>query len=206
MNNNIINKNNTLIILDWDDTLFPTTWFIHNNIDLNESYMKNLYISYFIELDNVLQKLLKKLIMLGDVTVITNALIVWINTSSSVLPKTKKIMEKINVVSARGNFQGMYPNMMDWKKEAFKVAKSQKYINVISVGDAHYEYNALIGLYNKDNNTLLKSIKFMNEPEQHVLIDQLNVLYDIIPNICNMTQHMDLKFKLKQNIILKKKN
>ena len=70
-------------------------------------------------------------------------------------------MEKINIISARGNFQGIFPNMMDWKKEAFKVAKSQKYINVISVGDAHYEYNALIGLYNKDNKTnRLSSIIF----------------------------------------------
>mgnify|MGYP003704592463 CR=1 FL=1 len=58
----IINKNNTLFILDWDDTLFPTSWFIHNNINLHNSYMRNLYISYFIELDNVLYKLLKKLI------------------------------------------------------------------------------------------------------------------------------------------------
>jgi hypothetical protein len=77
---------------------------------------------------------------------------------------------------------------------------------VISVGDAHYEYNALIGLYNKDNKTLLKSVKFMNEPLHEVLIDQLNVLYDIIPKICHMTQHLDLKFKLKHDIILKKKN
>jgi len=205
MNNTIINKNNTLIILDWDDTLFPTTWFIHNNIDLNESYMKNLYISYFIELDDILYKLLKKLVTLGDVTIITNALIDWINTSSTVLPKTKKIMEKINIVSARGNFQGKFPNMMDWKKEAFNVAKSHKYINVISVGDAHYEYNALISLYNNDNKTLLKSVKFMNEPEHQVLIDQLNVLYDVIPQICNIPSHLDLKFKLKHNIILKKK-
>jgi hypothetical protein len=203
--NNIINKNNTLIILDWDDTLFPTTWFIHNNIDLNESYMKNLYISYFIELDNILYKLLKKLITFGDVTIITNALIEWINTSSTVLPKTQKIMEKLNVVSARGNFQNKFPNMADWKKEAFKSAKTNKYINIISVGDALYEYHALVGLYNKDN-TLLKSIKFMNEPQHEVLIDQLNVLYDVIPKISNMIQHLDLKFKLKHNIKLKKKN
>jgi len=204
--NNIINKNNTLIILDWDDTLFPTSWFIQNNIDLNESYMKNLYISYFIELDNVLYKLLKKLIILGDVMIITNALIEWINTSSSVLPKTKKIIEKITVISARKNYQCYFPNMTDWKKQAFKVAKSHNYINVISVGDAHYEYNALIELYNNDHATLLKSIKFINDPEYHVVIDQLNVIYDIIPKICNITEHLDLKFKLKHDIVLKKKN
>jgi len=168
--------------------------------------MKNLYITYFIELDNILYKLLKKLIILGDVTIITNALIEWINTSSTVLPKTKKIMNEINVISARGSFQNTFPNMMDWKKEAFKVATTNKYINVISVGDAHYEYNALIGLYNKDNNILLKSIKFMNEPVQEVLIDQLNVLYDVIPQICNIIEHLDLRFELKHDIILKKKN
>jgi hypothetical protein len=205
-NTNIINSNNTLIILDWDDTLFPTTWFIHNNINLNETYMKKLYTSYFYELDNIIYKLLKKIILLGDVTIITNALIEWINTSSSVLPKTKKIINnKIHIISARGNFQNKYPNIMDWKKEAFKLAKSHKYINIISVGDAHYEYNALIGLYNKESHILLKSIKFMNEPIQEVLIDQLNVLYNIIPKICNILHHLDLNFKLKHEFVFKKK-
>ena len=45
----------------------------------------------------------------------------------------------------------------------------------------------------------------MSEPEHEVLIDQLNVLYNIIPKIVNITKHMDLHFKLKQKIILKKK-
>jgi hypothetical protein len=204
--NNTINKNNTLIILDFDDSIFPTTWLIHNNIDLKNSYMRNLYISYFIELDNILYKLLNKLITLGDLLIITNALLEWVQLSSSILQKSKKIMEKINIISARGQYQDKFKNVNDWKKEAFKEAKSNKYINILSVGDNYYEYLALINLYNNDNKTLLKSIKFMNEPDHHVLIDQLNVLYDVIPKICNMTEHLDLKFKLKHDIILKKKH
>ena len=30
----ILNRNKTLIILDWDDTLFPTTWVTTNDIDV----------------------------------------------------------------------------------------------------------------------------------------------------------------------------
>jgi hypothetical protein len=203
--NNIINKNNTLIILDWDDTLFPTNWFLQNNINLKDDIEKKENISYFMELDNVLSKLLKHLKNYGNVTIITNAMTEWINTSSSALPKTKKILETLNIVSARGNYQMTHPNINDWKKQAFK-ANKRHYINIISVGDAHYEYNALIGLYDKKNDILLKSIKFINEPLHEILIDQLEVLNNIVPDICKMNKHMDLKFKLKHEVKLIKKN
>ncbi len=35
-----ISKNNTLIILDWDDTIYPTSWTIENKIDQNNYYAR----------------------------------------------------------------------------------------------------------------------------------------------------------------------
>ena len=199
---NLPNKNNTLIILDWDNTLFPTSWFMQNNI----SKQINNNIDYFIKLDNVLYNFFKKIRHCGKVIVITNALIEWINSSSNVLPKTKDMLQKIKVISARGSYQDQYPNVMEWKKMAFKAEVTHNNINIISVGDAYYEYNALVGLYDTQNNVLLKSIKFVDDPDNDTLVDQIEVLQKVIPSICNLTKHLDLQFKLKDNVKIKQKN
>lgn len=201
--NDIINKNNTVIILDWDNTLFPTTWFMQNNINLKNSGQS---ISYFNQLDGILYKLLKRIKEYGTLIIVTNASLEWIDTSSAVLPKTRKILQKIKVVSARGNYQAANPNMIEWKKMAFKDEVAKHNINVISVGDANYEYYALISLYNEQNTVLLKSIKFVDDPHHETLIDQLDVMYETIPKISKLTKHLDLKFQMKNEIKMRKKH
>ncbi len=69
-----ITKKETLFILDWDDTLFPTNWIRQNGINLTVSSTRDQYIIYFQELDRVLSKFLKKVISLGKVIIVTNAL------------------------------------------------------------------------------------------------------------------------------------
>jgi len=194
MSSKIINNDNTLIIFDWDDTLFPTKWFIKNNIDLNESYDAQKYGMYFKNLDNVLSKLLQKCYALGNVIIITNAMPIWIETSVNILPKTKNTIKNIKLISARKNYQ-FSCKMTEWKKMAFEKENNKKFINILSIGDALYEYNALINLHNKSNDVLLKSVKFVNDPSNDVLLDQLNVLNNSINNICNTPKHFDLNFQ-----------
>jgi hypothetical protein len=209
MNKNIT-KSHTLIILDWDDTLFPTNWVMKNGINLLNTFNKDKYIIYFQELDNVLSRVLLTLSKYGKVIIVTNALPEWIKVSSIIMPKTFLLVEKIKVISARGIYQQYSSNVNDWKEMAFKneVAiefKNKKFINVISVGDAEYEYKALISLYkwnhrNEKIHKILKSIKFMKDPSHDVLIDQLEVLMISIPEISKKTTHLDLKFTHKKNI------
>ena len=45
-------SNKNIFIIDWDDTLFPTTWINSNTIDLENKNSVNEYKLYFIELDN----------------------------------------------------------------------------------------------------------------------------------------------------------
>lgn len=201
--NKKITKENTLIILDWDDTLFPTTWVMKNGIDVMNFSLKERFIKIFTELDNILSELLVKLQNYGDVVIITNALPVWVKVSSSTLPKTNKILNGLKIVSARKNYKYISSNMMDWKKLAFKneitqLINKHNFLNIISVGDAEYEYIALVNLYKATNtDKLLKSIKLMDHPSNEILIDQLKVLTKVIPNVCLNDNHLDLKFKLK---------
>jgi hypothetical protein len=115
-----ITKKNTFIILDWDDTLFPTNWVMKNKIDLSIPSIRDRYIVYFQELDRVLDKLLKQLNEFGTIIVVTNALHEWVKLSSIVLPKTYHFLKNIKIVSARKKFQDISSDPMIWKEYAFK--------------------------------------------------------------------------------------
>ena len=152
----ILSKNKTLIILDWDDTLFPTTWITTNQINLKNHIEVQKHQKYFNDVDLDLFILLRKLLQCGTVIIVTNALLNWIQISTAILPRTLAIIDKIKVISARGDYQSKSSNPMDWKKMAFKRIldeSSKKVNNIISIGDAEYEYNALINLYDPDPKT-----------------------------------------------------
>lgn len=198
---NISNKS-TLIILDWDDTLFPTSWITKNNIEIH-AIKNEETIECFNQLDIALNKLFKTMLKCGDILIITNALINWISISSAILPRISKLLKSTNIkiVSARGEYQQVTDNPMDWKKLAFErelniIMKNKVINNVISIGDAEYEYNALINLYRADkkNYKLLKSVKFIRYPNNHQLLDQINVLENAILDVSMRTTHLDLKF------------
>ncbi len=190
-----INKSNSLVILDWDNTLFPSTWVTQNYINLNDNNMRNKYLDTFSELDNLIATLLQLILEYSKVIIITNALPIWVKISSSVLPKTSYLLKNIRVISARKNFQQVSSDGTEWKKLAF-IAEVEKELdiknkqNIISIGDASYEYNALINLYNK--NRILKSMKFLEEPTQDLLKDQIELLIDNIKNIITYNKHLDL--------------
>lgn len=196
-------KSSTVIILDWDDTLFPTSWVVNNNINLTDSLNRWKYLSIFNKLDNILCALIKKLQKYGQVIIITNALLNWIKDSVSVLPKTSEVIKYIKILSARQLFQTQSNDIMEWKKRTFKQIinnkiNNKKILNIISIGDAEYEYRALIDLYNYDKSKkkILKSIRLIHNPNKNILIDQLMVLYNIIPNICSYNNHIDWNFKI----------
>jgi hypothetical protein len=197
-----MNNTNALIILDWDDTLFPTSWVIRNNINLNDMDDKNKYIVFFSELDNILYKLLQSFTKYGTVVIVTNAMVKWVGISSTILPNTKRLIDKnIRIISAREEYQKEYPgDMFAWKRSTFRDIVTDYYggqdiQNIISAGDADYEFQALVDLWNtKNNKRILKSIKLMRSPTYESLIDQLNVLYKSVTRICTNGSHMDLRF------------
>mgnify|MGYP003341057243 CR=1 FL=1 len=118
----ILARKNSLIILDWDDTLFPTTWVTSANIDINNISKNPSLVYYFKSLDTELQELFKHLINLGDVIIVTNAQLNWINISSTILPMTSKFLriknksKPIEVISARSFAQEESSDPNDWKK------------------------------------------------------------------------------------------
>lgn len=200
-----MNQYKTLIILDWDDTLFPTSWIVKNNINLTNKDVQNKYIVYFSRLDTLLYELFMKMLKCGQVIIVTNAALKWLIESSNIIPNTQKILKNnVLILSARDTYQKDFPDQMHlWKKMMFsdittKYFKGYIYQNIISVGDAEYEFNATIDLYNEHSvvkNKLLKTVKLMKNPTFESLIDQLEVLTEKINNIVTTQRHMDLQFQ-----------
>lgn len=198
-----INNESTLIILDWDDTIFPTTWLHKNKIDIFTN-ITHLYDKFFKNLDNLLFRLFKLLIQCGTVIIITNALLNWIDISSKLLPELSKLIKTSNITikSARGDYSHINKDPEMWKKMAFKqeiinISEIKNINNVISIGDAEYEYYALINLYdnNISNYKLLKSIKFIRYPNILQIYKQIELLYDFIIKVCKDKSPLDLELK-----------
>ncbi len=223
-NNNKIYLTN-IFIIDWDDTLYPTTWVNKNSIDISKLNSLQEYRVYFLELDKTISTLLESLNQVGDIWIVTNANINWIKSCLMSLDLTKKtiITNKIRIVSARDLYSTNNSSPTEWKILTFqditeniinkinKKIKPNTYINIISIGDAMYEYMALINLdnfiktYKKSSNFsesnnqlkyLLKNIKFIEKPDFDYVIDQMNVLEKNKNNIVNKLDFIDLKFTL----------
>lgn len=221
----LVNKNKiyliNLFIIDWDDTLFPTSWINKNSIDFNKPNTYSEYKLYFIELDKTISSLLESLHNISDIWIVTNASIKWIKSCLIVLNQTRNIIIKnnIRIVSARDTYSHNNSSPTEWKILTFqdiiediltKISKNMKsntYINIISIGDAMYEYNALMNLdiflksfianknkCEKNFNYLLKNIKFIEKPEFDLIIDQIQVLDKNKHNIINKLEFIDLKF------------
>ncbi len=192
-------NNNTLIILDWDDTLFPTSWVSKNSIDVYDKSVFIKYNLYFEELDDILYSLLTRLSKLGHVIIITNALTEWVKVSSSILPRSSKIIKNLKIISARKTYQNI-TSSSEWKKFAFKdelddISKKNEIYNVVSVGDAEFEFYATINLVNYNNKRYYKTVKFIKNPSFDKLIEQLKTFYKASPVICQRRKHFDYKFK-----------
>ncbi len=202
-----MNKYKSLIILDWDDTLFPTSWIVKNNINIDNKQIQNKYIVYFFKLDFLVSQLLLNLSKYGQVVIITNASIKWMLLSSTMLPTTQKVLKnKVLIISARDAYQYKYPGDMSiWKKKAFEDVvnnyfKNHKLQNIVSGGDAEYEFLALTDLYDENSvveNRLLKTIRFMKDPSFDDLIDQLEVFNECAQKVLLNRGHLDLEFKGK---------
>jgi len=207
-----------IFIIDWDDTLFPTNWVTKNNIDITDSESCNKYKLFFIELDNILSNVINGLNKLGNVFIVSNASLAWVKNCLAILPYTNKLVNAfgINVISARDNYlsNNSTGSIMEWKISSFQdilvnVLNSiagkfneKNYLNIISIGDAEYEYVALINLnsffkINKlDINYLLKNIKFIEKPDFNILIEQLVILKKNIQTIVDILHFVDLNLVL----------
>lgn len=135
------------MIYDWDDTILPTTFLnpggLPDSVAMPPSVKQQLK-----KLEVVAAKILTKSMEQGQVFIITNAAEGWVEFSTKkYLPKLKKLISSVTVISARTKFEEMFPNEYhQWKMHAFletlDVLELGAVTNLIALGDSHMELDA----------------------------------------------------------------
>lgn len=116
----------TTIIFDWDDTLLSSSWLAQNGLRLDEPAV--VPAEAVMQLD-VLQEsvisLLNRAVQHGTCIIITNAETGWVELScKKFMPKVLPCLTKIRVLSARSNFESLYPDSpSDWKVSRRRLRK-----------------------------------------------------------------------------------
>lgn len=195
---------NSIFIFDWDDTLFPTTFLINEeltNLEIDELSEEIKYI--FSSLEEAVINILNLAISKGNVYIITNSSINWFNYSSNkYYPNLKNILDKIKIISARDEYGYMNPvDNKQWKIKAFvnltNDINTNLITNIICYGDSMIELEAAKILASNFNDSCLKTIKFKENPEIEDLIWQLNLIEDKFNFIYSKPKSLSIKIEEK---------
>ena len=186
-----------LFIFDWDNTLLPTNFLSQEEI-IDENLPKK-YEEIFSILEKVIIKVINLAINKGDVYIITNSSIGWVEFSTNkYYPNLKKYLDTIHIISARSEYENFYPGKLKiWKEKTFLNLKKNINLtiptNIICFGDSIIELEAGKKLASKINNSFIKTIKFQENPEPEDLIRQLNLIIKKFDNIYSIVKNVSIR-------------
>ncbi|KAF8818758.1 hypothetical protein IE077_004326 [Cardiosporidium cionae] len=205
---------NTLIILDYDDTLLPTNWVaVHHKIGLNDS-IPSLLQNHLAELSGLAIKTIDFCRKTGRLIVVTNASAEWVvRSGEKFIPAVWNHLKscEIEIVSARDRWQSTGLAQRHWKLKIFeeairyafeKQAQSGKDCCVISIGDGEGEREACLEMWRQTgvNEWMFKSLKLLAQPTCNQLISEHLLIQQAFPDILKVPQSLDMAIlDYKQN-------
>jgi len=178
----------TVLIFDWDDTVFPSSWVQDQGLRLDgESQLTESQQAELGELARLAAETLSLAKRLGTLVLVTNAERGWIELScQKFMPALCPLLENVKLLSARTEYETPAVNSpFEWKLRAFESEISRIYLaehdghrrkNVVSVGDSSHEREALIYATANLPNCRTKSLKLVERPgveqlhKQHMLL------------------------------------
>eukprot|EP00929_Paragymnodinium_shiwhaense_P009488 TRINITY_DN113677_c0_g1_i1.p2 TRINITY_DN113677_c0_g1~~TRINITY_DN113677_c0_g1_i1.p2 ORF type:complete len:337 (-),score=94.90 TRINITY_DN113677_c0_g1_i1:325-1335(-) len=204
-NMTFFNFEETLLILDWDDTVLPSTWVHMQGLRLDDaSFVTDSQREQLDEVAAVAAETLRVAKQFGTVVLVTNAERGWIELScQKFMPTLYSALDGIKVVSARTTYEGpQNPSPLDWKLRAFEDELKTFYganlhapsrrKNVLSLGDSVNEREALLRSTAALPNCRHKSLKFVERPEMGQLMKQHNLVTSCFQTVVHFNDHLDL--------------
>ena len=190
-------QHNSIIIFEWDDTLFPTSFLtpggvFNENMNLSDAEKKIL-----LKIEQASLKLLTEANKKGNVYIITNARNGWVEYSAHrFYPNIIPILENINIISVR-QYEKKFPrNSKQWKIEAFLNLQKKFNINlltnIISIVNFLVEIEAGRILCSKFTEAFIKTIIFTEEYKLDELLKQLKLVF-IYSSIKDLTINLKEK-------------
>ena len=192
-------KFNYIMIFDYDDILLPTSFLKRGKNFYEEIELSSLEKEKMKELEVLVFELLNEATKKGKVYLITNAEKGWVEYSSKkYYPKIIPILDEINIINAREEYEKIYPgNPRQWKIEAFllipKTVNIHLITNIICFGDSLSEMEAGRILASRFTQAFLKTVKFREKPKLDELIEQLKFVNKQFDSICSSIKNMTIK-------------
>jgi hypothetical protein len=165
-----------LILLDWDDTIMPTTYLQRRGIDLTTTEVPEDVTSTLSAYGEIAANTLRALLLHGTVVIVTNAEWGWVElTAARFLPAVEPLLRDLECISARSTFEPKgFVTPAEWKEEAFAYV-AQCYFGsdthqrvVVSIGDSKHEKEAVQRLGWRLG-VITKSVKLQIFPDLNIL-------------------------------------
>lgn len=196
----------TVIFLDWDDTLLCSTYLTLEGIRLDTDISgRESLIEQLTDFEKHAIAVLKLALDFGDVTIVTNAEDGWVELSArKFLPNIVPFIEKLHIISARSTFEKTYPDSpLQWKLSVFQQELGRIGIDtinnnvksVLSFGDSYVEREAILKA-TKFLDCKTKSIKFAERPTIEQLKKQLELVANCFEDIVSHQENLDLCMSL----------
>jgi hypothetical protein len=209
----------TLIIFDFDDTLFCTKYFDTFTLSYQDIFsckvsleeINPCLLRELKELESTIIELFMNLQQNYDIIIISNANMKWINNClTHFLEELKEYINEnnIKIYSAKNMFNKIVKNKNDWKIKCFKKVINDIYkdhlkysdLTVISIGDNNEEKKAVFNLAknNKFQKIKAKFIRMISYPSAATIILELKYLNKNLNNMIlssNSIFKMNIEFK-----------
>lgn len=169
----------SLVIFDWDDTLFPTSHLYINNDYSTLSHIDDLLFDIFIKIISTNTQ----------IYIVTNASAAWFRHSVTYLPLFSALLDKIILYAADDYMNFAVVNRKILMFNDIFTEFTDEDINIIVIGDAEYEFIALDFILTLYPNHIHKGFKFKELPCFDDIIFELCFINEIIYNCINDHTH-----------------
>jgi hypothetical protein len=173
-----------LFVLDYDDTLFPST-----------EYSKRRFFHDYekIKLKIILENLFANLEKFGNILLLTNANLEWVKLTSLDF-FGYDISKRVFTFCAKENLERYYP-IANWKKIYLeKFLPATNYTHILGFGDALSDRDAILHF---SNNYLTKNFKFINNPTFEKLIMSLKTVMENLNQYIFTEEQLDWMIEIK---------
>lgn len=192
----------TIIFIDWDDTVLPTSWLSKNGLLQGTAAASAEQRSQLQILAEKVAEVLEASTGYGKVVIVTNAVDGWVQQSCRrFLPSLAPVLPLLHVVSARSAFAPLgvqCPTEMKrlvFEEEAEGFASmlpEGAHLKLISMGDSVHEHDALIQTAKNIPGCYAKSLKLAPQPCIEKLMEQFELLAGALDEVVQCKEDLDI--------------
>ncbi|ETV94260.1 hypothetical protein, variant 4 [Aphanomyces invadans] len=197
------NVPSTVILLDWDDTLFPNTYLSKQRYSL-DTVDEPLSAQDQKLMELLMQHVASFLKSCVDsnrtVMIVTNGEADWVERSCKrFMLAIYPLVASFRIVSARAMYESSHP-VEEWKVACFTSELTKHFFgdmsgrkrHIVSIGDSHYERQAVQRMSAFLPLAKTKSVKFIDLPSIPDMVRQLMLVSTYLSHLCTHPDHLDL--------------